>query len=54
MAEEKVRITIKIDESFYNIMAGAALKKGLTVSAFSRYILKKYFNDHAKKTNTNP
>jgi hypothetical protein len=54
MTEEKVRITIKIDESFYYVIANAALKKGLTVSAFSRYILKKYFNDHAKKTNTNP
>ena len=55
MAMEKVRITLKIDESFYNIMAKEANRKGLTVAAFSRYVLKKYFNDHAKKqTNTNP
>jgi uncharacterized protein (DUF1778 family) len=55
MAEEKIRITLKIDESFYNIMAKAANRKGLTVAAFSRYVLKKYFNDHAKKqTDSNP
>ena len=55
MAMEKVRITLKIDESFYNTMAKEANRKGLTVAAFSRYVLKKYFNDHAKKqTNTNP
>ena len=55
MAMEKVRITLKIDESFYNTMAKAANRKGLTVAAFSRYVLKKYFNDHAKKqTDSNP
>lgn len=53
MTEEKIRVTLKIDESFYNIMAKEANRKGLTVAAFSRYVLKKYFNDE-KKTNTNP
>ena len=55
MTEEKVRITIRVNESFYETIARAALRKGLTVPAFTRYVLKKYFNDYAKKqTNTNP
>jgi len=55
MTEEKVRITVRVNESFYDIIARAANRKGLTVPAFTRYVLKKYFNDNAKKqTNTNP
>jgi predicted DNA binding CopG/RHH family protein len=53
MTEEKVRITVRVNESFYELIAKTALRKGLTVPAFTRYVLKKYFND-AKKTNTNP
>lgn len=55
MTEEKVDIRIRVNESFYETIARAALRKGLTVPAFTRYVLKKYFNDYAKKqTNTNP
>lgn len=55
MIEQKVDIRIRIQEDFYNQIARAALRKGLTVPAFTRYVLKKYFNDNAKKqTNTNP
>jgi predicted DNA binding CopG/RHH family protein len=53
MTEEKVDIRIRVKEDFYDIIAKTALRKGLTVPAFTRYVLKKYFND-AKKTNTNP
>lgn len=54
MTEDKVRITIRVTEDFYNKIDRAASRKGLTVPAFTRYILKKYFNDHDKKANTNP
>lgn len=55
MTEDKIRITIRVTEDFYNKIDLLASKKALTVPAFTRYILKKYFNDHDKqKTNTNP
>jgi hypothetical protein len=55
MTDQKVDIRIRVQENFYEIIARAANRKGLTVPAFTRYVLKKYFNDHAKKqTDTNP
>ena len=55
MTSEKVEFKTRVTEDFYNQIARAALRKGLTVPAFTRYVLKKYFNDYAKKqTNTNP
>jgi hypothetical protein len=55
MTSEKVEFKTRVTEDFYNQIARAALRKGLTVPAFTRYVLKKYFNDNAKKqTNSNP
>lgn len=55
MQTEKVQVKIRIDVPFYDLMAKNADRRGMTVAQFTRYILKKYFNDHAKKqTNTNP
>lgn len=55
MTDQKVDIRIRVQENFYNVINREADKRGLTVPAFTRYVLKKYFNDHAKKqTNTNP
>ncbi len=54
MESEKVQIKTTVDLKLYDLLANESLRRGLTVAAFNRYILKKYFNDHAKKTNTNP
>jgi hypothetical protein len=55
MQTEKVQVKIRIDVPFYDLMAKNADRRGMTVAQFTRYILKKYFNDHAKKqTNTTP
>lgn len=55
MTSEKVEFKTRVTEDFYNQIARVALRKGLTVPAFTRYVLKKYFNDNAKKqTNSNP
>ena len=52
---EKVQIKTTVDLKLYDLLANESLRRGLTVAAFNRYVLKKYFNDHAKqKTNTNP
>jgi hypothetical protein len=55
MVEDKVRITYRITESFYNIVIKEADRKGLTLPAFTRYVLKKYINEKnngTKKTTT--
>ena len=54
MESEKVQINVRVDLDLYERLAKDGLRRGLTVAAYTRYILKKYFNDHAKKTNTNP
>ena len=54
METEKVQIKTTVDLKLYELLAKESLRRGLTVAAFNRYIVKKYFNDHAKKTNTNP
>ena len=55
MTENKIQLSYRVDDKFYEIIARAANRKGLTVPAFTRYVLKKYFNDHEKKqTNSNP
>jgi len=54
MSEDKIRITIRVNESFYNIIAKAATRRGLTIATFSRYVLKKYFNEYDRqKANPN-
>ncbi len=52
MTENKIQLSYRVDDKFYDIIARAALRKGLTVPAFNRYVLKKYFHDK-QKTNTN-
>ena len=55
MEVEKVQVKYRIDLPFYERMAKNAERRGMTVSQYTRYILKKYFNDHDKqKTNSNP
>ena len=55
MEGEKVQIAYRIDLAFYERLAKNADRKGMTVPQYTRYILKKYFQEHdAKKTNTNP
>lgn len=55
MEIEKVAVKYRIDLPFYEKMAKNAERRGMTVPQYTRYILKKYFQEHdAKKTNTNP
>jgi predicted DNA-binding protein len=54
MQTEKVQVAYRISVEFYNRMAKNAERKGMTVPQYTRYILKKYFNDHDKKISTNP
>lgn len=55
MQTEKVQIAYRVDLAFYERLAKNAERKGMTVPQYTRYILKKYFQDHdSKKTNTNP
>ena len=55
MQTEKVQIAYRVDLAFYERLAKNAERKGMTVPQYTRYILKKYFQEHdAKKTNTNP
>jgi len=55
MQTEKVQIAYRVDVDFYERLSKNALRKGMTVAQYTRYIVKKYFNDHDKqKTNSNP
>ena len=54
MYQEKIKIAYRVPEDFYNVLARHAEKRGLTVSSFTRYVLKKYIHEHTKKTNPNP
>ena len=54
MEVEKVQINVRVDLDLYEKLAKQGLRRGLTVAAYTRYILKKYMNDHDKqKTNPN-
>ena len=54
MIIEKVDIRIRIDESFYDKISKLSRAKGLSVPAFTRYVLKKYFNEYDRqKANPN-
>lgn len=55
MQTEKIQVAFRIDTAFYERLAKNAIRKGMTVPQYTRYILKKYFIDHdTKKTNPNP
>lgn len=55
MNSEKVQIAYRVELSFYEKMAKNANRKGMTVPQYTRYILKKYFNENDKqKTTANP
>ena len=43
---EKVQINFRVDSNFYDKLAKDSLKRGLTFAAYTRYILKKHYEDH--------
>ena len=51
MEGEKVQIAYRIDLAFYERLAKNADRKGMTVPQYTRYILKKYFQEHDAKKN---
>jgi hypothetical protein len=54
MISDKVKVTYRVTDQFYNLLAAEAEKKGLSISAFTRYVMKKYINEKygPKKTTT--
>jgi hypothetical protein len=55
MLSDKIKVTYRVTEEFWDTIAREANRKGLTVPSFTRYVLKKYINEKTngtKKTTT--
>ena len=55
MLSDKIKVTYRVTEDFWDTIAREANRKGLTVPSFTRYVLKKYINEKnngTKKTTT--
>lgn len=54
MVKDKVHCTYRVTEDFYWQIVKEADKKGLTVPAFTRYVIKKYISEYGTKKTTTP